>query len=111
MSWPVRSKRFGLYNGTPAANTFTSLGTVPAGKTWLLKEWSFYNGGATTKTATIVVKISGVVTVVDHSAAVASGIITGNNTRHFVLNAGDELGFQTSVSQLVHVTASGAQLG
>lgn len=111
MPWPVRSQRFGLYNGTPAANTPVSLGTVPASKKWLLKEWSAYNAGASSRNVVMLVNVAGTRTVIDLAATVASASITGNHDRHFVLNAGETLEFQTSVAQAIHVTASGAQLG
>lgn len=111
MPWPVRSVRFGLYNGTPAANTPVSLGTVPAGKKWLLKEWQAYNAGASSRTVVMLVNVAGVRTVIDVAAAVPSANPAGNSNRHFVLNTGETLEFQTSVAQAIHITASGAQLG
>lgn len=110
MTWPVRSKRLGLYNGTPAANTPVALGTVPAGKTWLFKEWSVYAAGASTHTIVIMINVGGTRTVIDR-AVVTSGTTSGQSERHTVLNAGEVLEFQTTSATAIMVTSSGAQLG
>lgn len=110
MPWPIRSTQFILYAGTPTANTSTAQTTVPTGKKWLIKDWSVYNAGASSRTVTLTVTRSGTVYVLD-IATVASAQPNGNPNRHIVLNAGDTLAFQTSVAQAIHFQCSGAQLG
>lgn len=110
MPWPIRSTRLGFYVATPAANTPVFLGTVPAGKKWLVKEWSAYNAGAASRTVIMILQ-SGATNLVFDVATVASGASTGNSTRHTVLNAGESLYFQTTTAQAIHVQVSGAQLG
>ncbi len=111
MPWPVRSTRLGLYLGTPAANTPVTLGTVPAGKVWLFKDWSAYNAGAGTRNVIIFLRSGGVDHVIDAAAALASGSVIGNHQRNVVLAAGDSLRFQTSLATPIHISAHGAQLG
>lgn len=110
MPWPIRSTRLGLYNGTPAANAQVLLGTVPAGKRWLLKEWSMFNLGAATRDIAIYINVGGTLTVIDW-ARTLTGQPNGNSSRHTVLNAGESLQFVSTTAQLLHLTASGAQLG
>lgn len=110
MPWPVRSTRFGIYHGTPAANTQVLLGTVPAGKKWLLKEWSAFNFGAATRDLALWINVGGTLYVIDW-ARVLTGNPTGNSNRHTVLNAGESLQFTSSTAQLLDFSASGAQLG
>lgn len=111
MTWPVRSARFGQYHGTPAANTPVNLGTVPTGKKWLVKEWSCYNGGATTRAVYLLMVVGGTTYVVDKQGGLVSATVGGNNNRHLVLNAGESIQFQTDTAQAIDVTCSGAQLG
>lgn len=111
MSWPVRSKRLAIYHAIPAANVPVFLGTVPAGKTWLVKDWSFFNQGAATRNFYLQVDVGGVKYVVDAALNVATGNPSGNPNRHLVLNAAESLYFQTSQAQLIDVQVSGAQLG
>lgn len=110
MPWPIRSTRFAFYSASPAANTPISLGTVPTGKKWLVKDWSVYNAGAASRTMYMMIGNGGVNLVWD-LATVASAGITGNHDRHVVLNAGESLVFQSSTNQAVMIQISGAQLG
>ena len=112
MTWPVRSKRLGLYGGAPTANVFVSLGTVPSGKTWLVKDWSAYNSAGAGRNVFLMVKVSGVTYVVDYVNGLVNTSVAGNSNRHIVLNAGEEIGFQSSTNAAnLYVQVSGAQLG
>jgi len=111
LTWPVRSKQLGLYvNASAPASTPITIGTVPAGKTWLVKDWSFYNAAGTSRQMLLFVK-QGANSVVADSGTAASGTVTGNNGRHLVLQAGDVLQIQFQQAGASHVTISGAQLG
>jgi hypothetical protein len=112
VTWPVRSKQLVFYVASPAANTVVELATVPTGKTWLVKDWSAYNGGSSTRDLYLIQKTAGgVVLIWDQTLALASGRIQGNSTRHLVLPAGDKLAFQSSTNQALQLQISGAQLG
>lgn len=110
MSWPVRSRLLGSFKGSPAAFTFVSLGTVPQGKTWLVKEWSIYNGGSGSRSFYLLIRLAGVTWVWDRTVLTAD-TVGGNFGRHLVLPAGYELGFQSGLSGNLDIFVSGAQLG
>lgn len=111
MPWPIRSTRFGLYNASPAPFGLVVLGTVPAGKRWLVKEWAVYNGAGVARNVYMGLRTGGVFYTVEFVSALASGNLFKSFGRETVLNAGDELAFQTSVIGSILLVVSGAQLG
>jgi hypothetical protein len=107
MTWPVRSRQLGTYLNASAPG---SIGTVPAGKTWLIKDWSFYNAAGSSRTMLLLV-VKGASVIVADSGTAASANVVGNNQRHLVLAAGDVLQIQFQSAGASHVIISGAQLG
>lgn len=102
---------FGIYvNNTAPAATPITIGTVPSGKKWLLKDWSFYNASGGSRQCLVFLKSGATTCVIDSGTAAGSGVI-GNNNRHVVLNAGDILQVQFQTTGASHFQASGAQLG
>ena len=111
MTWPVRSKLLGQYSATPAANTLITLGTVPAGKTWLVKDVVFHNSGAAARNLFLWATIGGVAYVVLQAPALAAAATSASSGRSIVLPAAGVLQFSSSTAQALIVYVSGAQLG
>lgn len=111
MPWPIRSTALAFYKASPAANTPVFLGTVPGGKKWLVKDWSVFNQGASTRAIYLMRRSGATTIVVDAQLAIASGNPGGNSNRHLVLEAGESLYFQSSTNQALDLQVSGAVLG
>lgn len=111
MTWPVRSKRLAFYTATPAANTSILLGTVPTGKTWLIKEWTAYNAGANTRDLYLQLFSGGVGVNVDKITGLTAGNLVYKADHHLVLTAAEEVRFLSSTAQAVNITVHGAELG
>lgn len=111
MTWPVRSKLLGRHVASATGGTFYSLGTVPTGKTWIIKDWRIYNAAGGSIDINLYSKRAGVRGVIDRLAAVAGDSINGKTGILVVMAAGDELEFIVSATKVISLHVSGAQLG
>lgn len=84
---------------------------VPAGKTWLIKDFVFWNGGAAGQNAYLYSVTGAVLTVVANFQGIGNGANGSSAGRSIVVPAGSRMAWSVSANTLIHVTISGAQLG
>lgn len=111
MTWPVRSRLLGRHVASATAGTVYSLGTVPAGKTWLVKDWRCFNPSGAAIDINLYAKTGGVSGVIDRITAIAGDGIGQHTPVNIVLPAGYELTFIVSATKTISLHVSGAQLG
>jgi hypothetical protein len=111
MSWPVRSRLLAFYVATPPGGTWVVLGTVPAGKTWLVKQWTAYNGGGGVRDILLGMRQGAVDCIIQKGAAVPSAAVTGTAGLSAVFPAGTQLMFWSSTATPIQLHVSGAELG
>lgn len=107
----VRTKEIGHAIATFAA-TAPTIGTVPAGKTWIVKEWSFYNGNSPSVSGYLAVNRGADGFVVDRQSFTADTCKSGSG-RFLVLEAGDSLQLLTAgllSGDSLRIWVSGAEL-
>lgn len=111
MAWPTRSSRLAHYGGILTAGPIFYPVTVPAGKTWLIKDWMVFNGEGSVRSYALWVKVDNVPIIVWHSGNVsASSSVVGQN-RSIVAHAGEGIGISISANGSVQFYMSGAKLG
>lgn len=111
MTWPVRSRLLGRYVASATGGSVISLGTVPVGKTWLLKDFRIYNASGTAIDCNLYARRSGVTGVIDKIVAIPGDGIGQHTPTNIVMAAGDELLFAISATKSISLHVSGAQLG
>jgi len=110
LSWPVRSRCLYHSRGTLSATTH-SLGVVPTGKTWLVKEFAVTN--ITGSSSSIVVyHLRGTAYVPFWiPGSVPNGTLVRAGPFGTVLAAGDDLVIYTPIAGEYAIAVYGAQLG
>lgn len=111
MSWPVRSRLLGRHVASATAGTAYSLGVVPAGKTWLIKDWRIFNPSGAALDINLYLKTGGVSGVIDRITGIPSDGIGQHTPVNIVAPAGYELTFIVSTTKIISLHVSGAQLG
>jgi hypothetical protein len=111
MSWPVRSRQLAFWSASAAGATFITLGTVPAGKTWLVKDMYLYNDLSVARNFSLVTKQGLVYAHIFFAAAIPSGGVSGFTGRSIVLPQLAQLQMYTPTAGPLQLVLSGAQLG
>lgn len=83
---------------TTVDNTATALGTVPAGKRWIVREWTFSQTGTGQCRGRLTA--AGVNGNIDLTDLLPQHAQVARTERHVVLNAGDAINFRSQNSTL-----------
>jgi hypothetical protein len=111
VSWPVRSRLLAVHSGNLVAGTDLVLATVPAGKTWLIKDMTAYNGTAGSRSFYFGITSAGVRVLWHGSSGVGAAGVLWSGERHIVLPAGGQVFYVSGGAGAATCQVSGAQLG
>lgn len=112
MTWPVRSRLlFQEVVASPGANVVRLSSAVPAGKTWLIKDVVFWNGGGGSNNFYLYMKTGSTLIVVLNFIGIGASANGSSAGRSITVPAGYFIGWSANTNALTHVTVSGAQLG
>lgn len=111
MTWPVRSRLLAVHAGALVAGVDVIVGTVPSGKTWLVKDMTAYNGVGSARSFYFLLIYAGVRVLWHGSSSVGAAGVLWSGERHVVLPAGAQLGYVSGAGGAATCQASGAQLG
>lgn len=88
-----------------------ALATVPSGKTWLVKDFRFYNAGGGSQSCFLGIQQAGVTGIFDGIAGVGPGQVGQHTGLGMVMPAGATLILVATAGGQLHLYVSGAQLG
>lgn len=111
MPWPVRSRLLHASAQNRTGGAVHTLGVVPAGKTWLIKDWRVYNSAAGPQDVNIGLKLGPTFINCDKLAGIGVGQVGQHTPVNIVLPAGAELYMVNSATGIVQIVVSGAELG
>lgn len=111
MPWPVRSRLLCRNTASLPGGAVTILGTVPAGKTWLVKEIAIWNSTAGSGSCNFGDVIAGSHANAEKISPIAASDFALRVGRNWVLPSGYGLYVVPSATGVWQIHISGAELG